>query len=512
MERQAVARDFDKKEEQAPVLRGVAPQARILLADDLPMNWKILLGLFKQTMIEAELAVTGAECLQLVHERKYHMIFVDNQIADMDGVDIAKRIREETDHPNTDTPLIMQTSMSGFEAKEACRRLGFTDFLKKPVREAMLMQLLATYLPPELIVDPKEAAASMACSIQLRLQEELAAEILVAVSGKLCRRRADEILNSRYKVHAVTSGQALFAHMEGHLPDLILLERKLCDMDGLEVLRLLKGAARTAPIPVIFLTEETDQKLLVRMLRQGGSDYVTVPIEEELLLQKVGRALSQESQKQDLQQDVDQRTAELQKKNAQLERLMTQLMETLSGTIDAKDKYTNGHSKRVAGYSKKLAEKLGKPVQEQEGIYCAGLLHDIGKIGVPGSIINKTDRLTDEEYELIKTHPAVGTEILEHITEMPNLLIGARWHHERYDGRGYPDGLAGEDIPEWARIIGVADAYDAMTSRRSYRDVLPQEVVREEIEKGKGTQFDPVVADAMLAMIDADKDYHMKER
>ena len=91
-------------------------------------------------------------------------------------------------------------------------------------------------------------------------------------------------------------------------------------------------------------------------------------------------------------------------------------------------------------------------------------------------------------------------------------MIGARWHHERYDGRGYPDGLAGEDIPEWARIIGVADAYDAMTSRRSYRDVLPQEVVREEIEKGKGTQFDPVVADAMLAMIDADKDYHMKER
>lgn len=511
MERQAVEKEVTKAERDC-VLCGVAPDARILLADDLPMNRKILLGLFKQTMIQADLAFTGAQCLRMMHERKYHMIFIDNQMSDMDGVDIVRRAREETDHPNVDTPLIMQTMMSGFEAKEVCRQLGFTDFLKKPVREPMLMQLLATYLPPELIVDPKEAAASMAGRIQLKLQGQLAAEILVAAAQEDYRRQAHGILDSRYTVHEVSSGEELFSRLEGQLPDLILLSEELGDMSGSEALHGLKSCGRTAAVPVIFLTGENDPKQLVHIFRQGAAEYVVTPLEEELLLQKVGGVFSQESQKQDLQQDVEQRTAELRKKNAQLERLMTQLMETLSGTIDAKDKYTNGHSRRVAEYARRLAAQLGKPKAEQEEIYCAGLLHDIGKIGVPSRIINKTGRLTDEEYELIKTHPAVGTEILEHITEMPNLLIGARWHHERYDGKGYPDGLKGGAIPEWARIIGVADAYDAMTSRRSYRDVLPQQVVRAELEKGRGTQFDPVVADAMLALIDADKNYEMKER
>ncbi len=187
-------------------------------------------------------------------------------------------------------------------------------------------------------------------------------------------------------------------------------------------------------------------------------------------------------------------------------------MKTLAGTIDAKDKYTKGHSSRVAEYAVEIAKKLGKSPKEQENIYYLGLLHDIGKIGIPDGIINKTSKLTDEEYELIKTHSIIGAEILENISELPELVMGARWHHERYDGSGYPDKLKGDKIPEMARIIGVADAYDAMTSKRSYRDVLPQNVVRAEIEKGKGSQFDPIVADKMLEMIDEDTEYLMKER
>ena len=150
--------------------------------------------------------------------------------------------------------------------------------------------------------------------------------------------------------------------------------------------------------------------------------------------------------------------------------------------------------------------------EKQEDVYFAGMLHDIGKIGISNEIINKTGKLTDEEYEIIKTHPSIGGDILSNISEIPNIAIGARWHHERYDGKGYPDGLKGKDIPELARIIGVADAYDAMTSKRSYRDVLSQEIVRLEIEKGKGTQFDPVFAEIMLEMIDEDKNYDMHEK
>ena len=140
-----------------------------------------------------------------------------------------------------------------------------------------------------------------------------------------------------------------------------------------------------------------------------------------------------------------------------------------------------------------------------------GLLHDIGKIGIPDAVINKPGKLTEAEYELIKRHPVVGAKILQSIEEMPSLYIGARWHHERYDGKGYPDGLAGDDIPEEARIISLADAYDAMTSKRSYRDALPQKTVRNEIQKGVGTQFDPELSAILLRMIDEDSEYKMRD-
>ena len=140
-----------------------------------------------------------------------------------------------------------------------------------------------------------------------------------------------------------------------------------------------------------------------------------------------------------------------------------------------------------------------------------GLLHDIGKIGVRDEIINKTEKLTDEEFLVIKNHPIIGYNILKNMTEIPFIENAARWHHERYDGSGYPDGLKGEEIPEYARVICIADAYDAMTSTRSYRAVMPQKKVREEIVKGMGKQFDPNIAQIMLEMIDEDIDYSMKE-
>ena len=176
-----------------------------------------------------------------------------------------------------------------------------------------------------------------------------------------------------------------------------------------------------------------------------------------------------------------------------------------------RDAYTSGHSSRVAKYSRMIAERSGAGKEEQEEIYTIALLHDIGKIGIPIAIINKPARLTDQEYEIMKTHTTKGFSILEIIEEMPKLATGARSHHERYDGRGYPDHIAGDKIPKYARIISVADAYDAMTSRRSYREAMSQELVRREIEQGIGTQFDPMYAKIMLQLIDEDKDYTMRE-
>ena len=192
--------------------------------------------------------------------------------------------------------------------------------------------------------------------------------------------------------------------------------------------------------------------------------------------------------------------------------MFEQTAEALANSIDAKDEYTHGHSSRVAIYSQQIARLAGKTDEECEMVYFAGLLHDVGKIGVPDQIIRKDGRLTDEEFAEIKLHPVYGNQILSRIQRSPYLSIGAHHHHERYDGRGYPDGLKGEDIPEIARIIGVADAYDAMTSKRSYRDPLAQDQVREEIVKGMGTQFDPEFAKIMLHMIDLDTEYRMQEQ
>ena len=188
---------------------------------------------------------------------------------------------------------------------------------------------------------------------------------------------------------------------------------------------------------------------------------------------------------------------------------MRQVVEALAAAIDAKDAYTNGHSGRVADYAVEISRRYGYSKKKQNELHMIGLLHDVGKIGIPDSVINKPGKLTPEEYDIIKTHSEIGAQMLSRSSEMRKLSDGVRWHHERYDGRGYPDGLVGENIYEEARIIAVADAYDAMTSERSYRAALPQDVVRSEIEKGKGAQFDPVFADIMLKMIDEDKEYRM---
>ena len=187
------------------------------------------------------------------------------------------------------------------------------------------------------------------------------------------------------------------------------------------------------------------------------------------------------------------------------------VVKVLAEAIDAKDSYTKGHSSRVAEYSRAIAKRANYSEAAQDEIYMMGLLHDVGKIGVSDAVITKPGRLTDEEFEQIKTHPERGSKILQALEELPKLAVGARWHHERYDGSGYPDGLRGRDIPEEARIIAVADAYDAMTSNRSYRKTMDQKTVREQIQKGKGSQFDPFFADIMLRMIDEDGDYIMRD-
>jgi HD-GYP domain-containing protein (c-di-GMP phosphodiesterase class II) len=171
-------------------------------------------------------------------------------------------------------------------------------------------------------------------------------------------------------------------------------------------------------------------------------------------------------------------------------------LQALTAAIDAKDPYTGGHSERVAFLSWSLARALGLGEDTADRIRVAGLVHDIGKIGVPEAILCKAGRLTDEEFEAIKRHPEIGHRILRDIDPFQDVLPGVLHHHERWDGRGYPHKLAGDKIPMIARIIGLADTFDAMSSTRSYRPALPRDHVLRELERGAGSQFDPRIVEA----------------
>ena len=318
---------------------------------------------------------------------------------------------------------------------------------------------------------------------------------------------AGRILNAAHmKVTAMKSGKALLAFMkEREVPDLILLDIKMPDMDGFETLSELRKLDKAKEVPVIFLTADDKGETEAAGLALGAVDFIKKPFIPEVLTLRVRHMIDLDHLKRNLAQEVEKKTKEN-------EQLLLHIVSSLATAIDAKDNYTNGHSSRVAEYSREIARRLGYDEKKMREIYMMGLLHDVGKIGIPDAVINKPAKLTGEEYNTIKKHPALGARILGNIKERPSLVNGARWHHERYDGKGYPDGLKGMDIPEEARIIAVADAYDAMTSYRSYREVMPQEFVRGEIEKGMGTQFDSEFAKIMLAMIDEDAEYTLREK
>lgn len=193
--------------------------------------------------------------------------------------------------------------------------------------------------------------------------------------------------------------------------------------------------------------------------------------------------------------------AKYQERHERDNEIINESIETFTGFIDAKDPYTNGHSKRVAIYTKRIAREFGYEGEELDRVYYIALLHDCGKIGVPDNILTKPGKLTDEEYEILKSHSARGAEILSSFKSLKDVEAGAHYHHERYDGRGYPEGLKGEEIPFIARMICVADSFDAMNSNRVYRKKLPREKIISEIEENKGKQFDPEVAEVMLRLI-----------
>lgn len=339
------------------------------------------------------------------------------------------------------------------------------------------------------------------------------ARILIVDDDTPDRKGLGEAFRNRAAVQKMGVPSEALRWLQTNLADVILLEYDMAEMDGLTVLKHLKAEERLRQIPVILLADDTRSELHATEegIACGAADFLRKPFLPSVVRLRVRRVLQFDYLQRHLEDEVRRQTALAEQRRAESEKMFQEMVLALSKTIDAKDAYTMGHSQRVAAYAREIARRSGETRQRQDEIYQMGLLHDIGKIGVPHEIINKVSRLTEEEYDMIKSHTTVGAKILEMITTFPMLCQGAWSHHERYDGRGYPAGLSGEAIPLPARIIAVADSYDAMTSTRSYRGRMPQDAVREEIKKGRGKQFDPVYADIMLQMMDEDTAYEMHD-
>lgn len=334
---------------------------------------------------------------------------------------------------------------------------------------------------------------------------------------RLMRNESIQVLTANRPAEA-------FELIDQHSPQVIVSDQRMPEMSGVDFLSAVRE--RHNDVVRMMLTGYTDMTIAVDAINKGEIfRLITKPWNDDELKATLRQAfdhydlkaeikrLNQVTREQNfklqdmnknLEEKVRDRTKQLDEKNQELRTAYIQTIRALAEAIDAKDAYTRGHSERVAVYSSRIGHEMGLDKEMIERIYFAGLLHDVGKIGIPDAIITKPDRLTPEEYEEIKRHPEIGARILEPVEFLHHIVPCVRHHHEWFDGctSGYPDRLAGDQIPLPSRVIVVADTVEAMTSDRPYRKALSLDVVVEELHKYSGSQFDPVPVNAFLKLLE----------
>ena len=279
-----------------------------------------------------------------------------------------------------------------------------------------------------------------------------------------------------------------------------LVDLHMPGMDGHATLAAL--LQRDPELAVLMVTGAGDVDDAVRAMHAGAFDHMTKPVSLDQLRLALERALELRRLRMSRAEQDRRMQVRLDEQEYRLNRSCLEMVTALAAALEAKDPYTNGHSERVTRYAVQLAWEAGLDNVETENIALAGQLHDIGKIGIREEVLNKPGKLTDEEFEHIKSHPLTGVQMLQKVESLADALPIVRHHHERYDGRGYPDSLAGEEIPLAARVVALADAFDAMTSSRAYRGAMPVSKARGIVLECSGTQFDPALVEVFVGLID----------
>ncbi len=307
--------------------------------------------------------------------------------------------------------------------------------------------------------------------------------VLVVEDDEANRALLTRLLESEgYRVHTAADGEAGLRAVTAHRPDLVLLDVGLPGLDGYELTRRLRLDPRHATLPILLLTGRTAQSDVVTGLNAGADDFITKPFAQPELIARIRSALR------------------LRRALVGMEAAHA-IVTALANAIEAKDAPTERHCERLALLSVRLGSRLGLSTAELDAVTYGALLHDVGKIGVPDAVLAKADALSEEEWALIRRHPEIGERICAPLQSFAAFGPIIRHHHERWDGTGYPDGLRGEAASLGARIVGVVDAFDAMTHDRPYRRARTTEQALEELQHGAGRQFDPELARLSVEMI-----------
>jgi putative two-component system response regulator len=313
-----------------------------------------------------------------------------------------------------------------------------------------------------------------------------------------------DLLDEKYDILAALNGEDALEIIEEDSVDLILLDIMMPGIDGFEVCKRLKLNPKTTDIPVIFITAKTDDDSIEKAYELGGVDYITKPFRAREVLSRVANHLALSEQNHILEHMVREKTKELQELNIEIEQTQREVVFTMGAIGERRSKETGNHVKRVALYSELLARNYGLENKEVQMLKEASPMHDIGKVAIADSILNKPARFTPEEFEQMKKHSILGYEMLQH-SDRPLLKtasIIALQHHERWDGKGYPRGLKGEEIHIYGRITALADVFDALGSNRVYKKAWLDEKIFNLFKEERGKQFDPQLIDIFFKNLD----------
>jgi len=445
----------------------------ILVVDDSSVMRRLLTKQLRDLGARVIQAGDGVNGLDIARKNKFDLIITDVDMPRMDGFGLCENLKKASE--TRGIPVVILSSMDSEKDIEKGFHAGAAAYVSKSDASSQLSE----------IIDKVLQTATFH-------HERL---ILVVDDSVTIRNIVKKALEKAgFKVIAADNGQHALELVEAQEPDLILCDIEMPVMNGADLCRRLHQNERFGTIPFIVMSTKNDRAIMRRMLQWGATAYLTKPFNLEQLVITVERLLSnhfllllKEKERLDTERKM-------------LLASITSLIEAL----EARDPYTRGHSESVADIVVGMAGVMGAGHEEIEMLATAGRLHDLGKIGVPDNILLKPGRLTDKEYDIIKQHPIVGATIFRPIKTLNSIIPVILHHHERIDGKGYPDGIKGEEIPLWARVTAVADTYHALISDRPYRKGMDHDKALQVIEDARGTQLCPECIDAFLTWVNMD--------